>query len=170
VQQYRSEIIMSVKTLTSLLVVLLVAIQFAGGDDSTEKPNTAGASLPWTFASIDEMKRWGESSAFGGGMVSEPYKLGEHTIYVVIRMHTSGMLTSELSIYVVNQDGKGVSLALFQPARYMGISTKLVDDSIVCESKDPETGKTMTTLTITRHLFDKKPFKQKWLPTTSSNP
>ena len=103
-------------------------------------------------------------------MVSEPYKLGEHTIYVVNRMHTSGMLTSELSIYVVNQDGKGVSLALFQPARYMGISTKLVDDSIVCESKDPETGKTMTTLTITRHLFDKKPFKQKWLPTTSSNP
>ncbi len=161
---------MSVKTLTSLLVVLLVAIQFAGGDDSTEKPSATGASLPWTFASIDEMKRWGESSAFGGGMVSEPYKLGEHTIYVVNRMHTSGMLTSELSIYVVNQDGKGVSLALFQPARYMGISTKLVDDSIVCESKDPETGKTMTTLTITRHLFDKKPFKQKWLPTTSSNP
>ena len=161
---------MSVKTLTSLLVVLLVAIQFAGGDDSTEKPNAAGASLPWTFASIDEMKRWGESSAFCGGTVSEPYKLGEHTIYVVNRMHASGMLTSELSIYVVNQDGKGVSLALFQPARYMGISTKLVDDSIVCESKDPETGKTMTTLTITRHLFDKKPFKQKWLPTTSSNP
>ena len=149
---------MIVKTLTSLLMVLLVAIQFAGCDDATDKPTPGGANPPWTFASIDELKRWGESSAFGGGMVSEPYKLGEHTIYVVNRMHTSGMLTSELSIYTVNQDGKGVSLALFQPARYMGISTKLVDDTIVCESKDPETGKTMITLTITRHLFDKRPF------------
>ena len=144
--------------LTSLFVVLLVAIPFAGGDDGTEKLNPGVANLPWTFASIDAMKRWGESSAFGGGMVSEPYKMGEHTIYVVNRMHTSGVLTSELSIFVVNQDGKGVSLALFQPARYMGISTKLVDDTIVCESKDPETGKSMTTLTITRHFFDKRLF------------
>jgi hypothetical protein len=149
---------MIVKTLTSLLVLLLVAIQFAGGDDAMDNPTPRGANPPWTFASIAEMKRWGESSAFGGGMVSEPYRLGEHTIYVVNRMHTSGMLTSELSIYTVNQDGKGMSLALFQPARYMGISTKLVDDTIVCESKDPETGKTMTTLTITRHFFDKRPF------------
>ena len=86
------------------------------GDDATEKPTPGGANPPWTFSSIDEMKRWGESSAFGGGTVSEPFKLGEHTIYVVNRMHTSGMLTSELSIYTVNQDGKGVSLALFQPA------------------------------------------------------
>ena len=29
---------MIVKTLTSLLVVLLVAIQFAGGDDAKDKP------------------------------------------------------------------------------------------------------------------------------------
>lgn len=145
-------------TITSLLSMLIVAIQFAGGDDGTEKLHPGNANVPWTFASIDEMKRWGESSAFGGGMVSEPYKLGEHTIYVVNRMHTSGMLTSELSIFVVNRDGKGVSLALFQPARYMAISTKLVDDTIVCESKDPETGKTVTTLTITRHLFEKRPF------------
>ena len=46
----------------------------------------------------------------------------------------------------------------------MGISTKLVDDTIVCESKDPETWKTMTTLTITRHLFDKRPFSPGLIP------
>jgi hypothetical protein len=146
------------KTLTSLLVILLIAIQSAAGADGKNKHSESDANPPRSFASIGELKRWGESSAFGGGSVSAPYKLGEHTIYVVNRMHTSGLLTSELSIYTVNQDGKGMSLALFQPARCMGISTKLVDESIVCESKDPETGKTMTTLTITRHFFDKRPF------------
>jgi hypothetical protein len=63
------------------------------------------------------MQRWGASSAFGGGGVSEASKLGRHTVYVVHRMHTSGVLTAEVSIYTVNDDGKRVSLALFQPAR-----------------------------------------------------
>ena len=67
---------MIMKTLTGLLVVLLVAIQFAAGDDAKDKPTPGEASPPRTFASIDELKRWGESSAFGGGRVSEPYKLG----------------------------------------------------------------------------------------------
>ena len=98
---------MIVKPLTSLLVVLLIASHFAGGDEATKKPAHRNTIPPWTFASIEEMKQWGESSAFGGGSVSEPHKLGEHTVYVVNRMHTSGMLTSELSIYTVNQNGTG---------------------------------------------------------------
>lgn len=138
----------------------LAAVSGASSDD----PNplapasvTGSTNPPLTFTSIEEMKRWGESSAFGGGMVSEPYKLGEHAVYVVNRMHTSGVLSAELSVYSTDQDGEGVSLVLFQPARYTGISTKLVDDTLVCESEDPETGKMTTILTISRHLFDLKP-------------
>lgn len=149
---------MIAKSLTSLLVVLLIASHFAGGDEATKKPAPRNTIPPGKFASIEGMKQWGESSAFGGGLVSEPYKVGEHTVYVVNRMHTSGMLTSELSIYTVNQNGTGVSLSLFLPARCMGSEARLVDDRIVCESKDPETGKKMTTLAVTRHLFDIRPF------------
>lgn len=146
---------MIVKSLTNLLAVLLIAIQFAG---ATKKPTPESTIPPWTFASIEEMTQWGKSSAFGGGSVSEPCKLGEHTVYIVNRMHTSGMLTSELSIYALNQDGKGLSLSLFQPARYMGIETRLVDNRIVCVSKDPGTGKTEAILTITPELFDIRRF------------
>jgi hypothetical protein len=147
------------KTLTSLLVVLLVAIQFAAGADTKDKPTKSDANPPRSFASIAELKRWGESSAFGGGGLSAPYNLGEHTVYVVTRQHTSGMATAEVFIYTVNQDGKGVSLALFQPTRYMALSTRLVDDTIVCEGHDGKSGESVTTLTITRHLFDFRPFR-----------
>lgn len=147
------------KPMIPMLLALLVATPCAFGDDPKAKPAPEGFQLtdpPRVFSSIDEMKRWGNSSAFGGGGVSEAYTLGRHTVYVVHRMHTSGVLTAEVSIYTVNDDGKGVSLALFQPARCMGVSSKVVDDTIVCESRDPETGKTRTILTVTRHLFDFK--------------
>ena len=61
---------MIVKTLASLLAVLLLSIQFAGSDDAKDNPTPAGANPPRTFASVDEMKRWGESSAHGGGAVA----------------------------------------------------------------------------------------------------
>lgn len=144
---------------SAVLVVVFMFTPCAFGDDPKAKPAPEGFQLtdpPRVFSSIDEMKRWGYSSAFGRGGVSEAFNLGRHTLYVVHRMHTSGMLTAEVSIYTVNDDGKGVSLALFQPARCMGVSSKVVDDTIVCESRDPETGKTSTIPTVTRHLFDFK--------------
>lgn len=142
---------------STTLLLLASPILPVGAQKTTERSSTVNAP-PRTFASVDALKRWGQSSAFGGGNVSEPFKLGEFTVYVVNRMHTSGVLTAELSVYAVDRDRKGVTLALFQPTRMASLSTRLVDGAIVCEARDPQTGKKVPTLTITRHLFDSMPW------------
>ena len=143
---------------STTLLLLSCPMLPAGAQKSPEKQSPWTAGPPRTFASVDALKRWGQSSAFGGGIVSEPFKLGPHTVYVVNRTHTSGVLTAELSVYAVDRDGKGVTQALFQPTRMASLSTRLVDGAIVCEARDPQTGKKVPTLTITRHLFDSMPW------------
>jgi hypothetical protein len=137
-----------------LLVVLLVALHCAMHVGAEDKPIDSKSVPPRSFATAEALRNWGASSAWGGGIVSEPYKLGEHTVYVATRQHTSGRATAEVSLYTVDQDGKGLSLALFVPTRVMAISSRLDGDAIVFESRDGTTGKSVTVLTITRHLLD----------------
>lgn len=141
------------RLVTSFLTAIVVTVLAVAGADSQGTPAKRNECPPGSFASAEELTRWGQSSAFGGGSVAQ-YQLGEHQVYVVTRMHTSGMLSSELSVYARKLDGKGLQLALFRPTRYVGVTTRLVEGAIVCEQEDKTTRRTVTVLTITKNFFE----------------
>jgi hypothetical protein len=140
------------KLLFGLLIVVLVAVTMSACGGTKSNPTVVVAGPPQTFPSVDEMRRWGETSP-SWGRVSGPYNVGEHSVYVVNIMRTSGFLSSELSFYAEDNYGRGVRLTLFQPIKYASFNISVVDDVLVCERLDDNNTR-VPVLTITRHQFE----------------
>ena len=64
-----------------------------------EADSLLGTRCPGEFGSEEALRRWGESSAFGGGWVTELAFRG-HRLAVVFRFHTSGTSSSEPFVFV----------------------------------------------------------------------
>jgi len=63
---------------------------------------------PLVFGSLTNLQTWAVSSAFGGGAYSElSYK--QHRLVVCFRQFTSGVVTSEPSVYV-QKDGNWIRI------------------------------------------------------------
>jgi hypothetical protein len=111
-----------------------VGVQSAGG------PITA--TFAREFASFDELKRWTETSTFGGGRV-ETARFEGHDLAYAYRSYTSGVKSSDAAVYV--RDGDEWKLVKAHPV--------LMNDWIVADAHEgsvvfhPESGeKSLMTL------------------------
>ena len=140
------------KTIIASLAVLLVGTLFVFGADRQLKVGESSEHPKDGFATADALSHWASTSSFGGGSVQSS-KLGDRAVYVVTRSVTSGMATTELSIYADRTDGKGVYRAFFQPTRMVELRTRFADDSIIVEQYDQPTGKWVVCMTVTKYFF-----------------
>jgi hypothetical protein len=139
-------------TIFSFLAVLLISAQFAFGADRQLTVGEGAEHPKDGFASADALAQWAATSSYGGGSV-QSFKLGDQEVYVVTRSFTSGMATSELSIYAPKTDGQGVYRAIIQPTRVVELRTRFADDSIIIEQYDQPTRKWVVCMTVTKYFF-----------------
>src|SRR5688572_21313595 len=142
----------TMKTILLSFAVLLICAQFVLGADRQLKVGEGSEHPKDGFASADALTHWAGTSSFGGGSVQSS-KLGDRAVYVVTRSFTSGMATTEVSVYADKADGKGVYRALFQPTRLVELRTRFADDSIIIEQYDQRTRKWVVCMTVTKYFF-----------------
>lgn len=142
----------TMKTSLASLTILLVGALIVSGGDRPLKAGEGSEHPKDGFISAEALSQWAGTSSFGGGFVQSS-KLGDRAVHVIIRSFTSGMATSELSIYTARPDGKGVYRALFQPTRLVDLRARFADDSIIIEQYDQPTRKWVVCMTVTQSFF-----------------
>lgn len=98
------------------------ALERAVRHDVSTGPQTA--SFGREFTSIDDLRRWTETSTLGGGRLDEAEFEG-HDFAFAYRSYTSGVKSSDAAIYV--RDGQGWKLVKAYPV--------LMGDWIVAEKQ-----------------------------------
>jgi hypothetical protein len=88
--------------------------------------------IPNKFAAFDELKKWAETSTFGGGNL---IKLrGNFGIYYIAdRLHTSGMPTSESIFY--KQEESFYKMIYYLPFKYVTRKYEFENGKIVVTEK-----------------------------------
>jgi hypothetical protein len=90
-----------------------------------------------TFETYEALYEWATNSTFGGGRLIK--LAGKTAVYFIAdRMYTSGMITSETSVYTTHL-GK-YCLVYYLPLKYLARSYK-IDDGKLIVSERPSEGK-----------------------------
>jgi len=149
---------MTFRMLATYLFLATGTIPHAAGQSTKSLTAPRDAGPPRFVRSVAELERWSHSVGLGEARLSEPYAIGGRTVRIVLRSFTSGVMTSDLTLWTVDREGKGLSLALHIPTRMTHMATRKVGDSIVVETPDPETGKLVVALTISPRLLESSPW------------
>jgi len=134
------------------LAICLLGAHLSYGADSQPQVRDGSDHPKDGFASADALSQWASTSSFGGGFVQSG-KVGNQPVYVVMRSFTSGIPSTELSIYAPKEDGKGLYRALLKPSRRVQLHTRFTPDSVIIEQYDPQTRKWIVSLTVTQAFF-----------------
>jgi hypothetical protein len=140
-----------------LRIVIATLLLVCGSLFAAEPPRKVweGAEHPKDgFASVDALRTFAETSSFGGGFLTA-HRLADRDVYVVSRCFTSGVPTTELSIYLKHPEAATFYCALFQPLRGVELRSKVAGDAIVFEQYDYGRRGWVIAMTVTRHFLDR---------------
>lgn len=115
------------KILFAIWIVFLILSSEVNAEDAN-----ISNLIPNGFATFEELKKWTETSAFGGGQL---IKLrGKINIYYIAdRMHTSGIPTSESIFY--KKDKNLFTMVYYIPFKYVTRNYKSKNGDIVITEK-----------------------------------
>ena len=109
------------------LVVLLILLSFYSPNIFAGEDLKADL-IPNKFTNIGDLKKWAETSTFGGGILIKLQ--GNHDIYYIVdRLHTSGMPTSEAIFY--KKEKGSFKMIYYLPFKYVTRKFEFKNDRVV---------------------------------------
>ncbi len=116
----------------SILFIALLSLLSLNSISTNAEDSLKSGLIPNKFAAFDELKKWAETSTFGGGnLIKLRGNFG--TYYIADRLHTSGMPTSESIFY--KREESFYKMIYYLPFKYVTRKYEFKNGKIVVTEK-----------------------------------